>query len=147
MSIEIKKRGNQDYVYDMSRVNGKIQATYLGKVGDPKTDEIVKQFAEDQQKKKKEKDNKKNLLPAPENVEMPEKKKPLFPEDTNEGYGLTWRTRIGVDAPKKHTDHQNAEKFHAPKRDEYRPDEHPVVPVKRKAMFGKKDSQIESIVS
>lgn len=142
MTIQIKKRGQTDYVYDMTKVGGKMQATYLGKVGDPKTDERVKQFAEsDAERRKKEKDKKRTVLTNSDD-DIESGKTPInTPPKENGNVGISWGTRISLDSSPK------AEKFHAPKRNEYRPDEHPITPVKQKAMFGTKDSQIESVVS
>jgi hypothetical protein len=55
MTLQTKKRGNIDYLYDYSKESGKIKSTYLGKVGDPKTDAKVKAWGEEQEKKKAEK--------------------------------------------------------------------------------------------
>ncbi len=59
MSLVTKKRGSTDYLYDQSSDSGRMKATYLGKVGDPKTDSKVAAFAEAEKKRKEEKKSKK----------------------------------------------------------------------------------------
>lgn len=59
MSLVTKKRGSNDYLYDQSSDSGRMKATYLGKVGDPKTDSKVAAFAEAEKKRKEEKKAKK----------------------------------------------------------------------------------------
>ncbi len=59
MSLVTKKRGSTDYLYDQSSDSGRMKATYLGKVGDPKTDAKVAEFGESEKKRKDEKKAKK----------------------------------------------------------------------------------------
>ncbi|NJD53947.1 MAG: hypothetical protein FIB07_13895 [Candidatus Methanoperedens sp.] len=42
MTLVIREIGNSRYVYDYTKVAGKTKATYLGRVGNPQTDEKVK---------------------------------------------------------------------------------------------------------
>jgi hypothetical protein len=59
MSLVTKKRGSTDYLYDQSSDSGRMKATYLGKVGDPKTEARVVEFSETEKKRKGEKKSKK----------------------------------------------------------------------------------------
>ncbi|NJD54562.1 MAG: hypothetical protein FIB07_17090 [Candidatus Methanoperedens sp.] len=143
MSIEIKKRGNQDYVYDMSRVNGKIQATYLGKVGDPKTDDRVKQLADNRKKQEEDRDkkkkSKKNLLSAPENDETQHKTPSNVPPKDNGQLGISWGTRLCLDsAPSK-------KEVPAPQKQFKPPNEHS--PEKHSSMFANKKADVGTVIS
>ncbi|NJD54732.1 MAG: hypothetical protein FIB07_17970 [Candidatus Methanoperedens sp.] len=57
MTIQRKRRGNHQYLYDFSKIDGKLKSTYFGRVGDPEAEAKAKVLIEEQRKKKEEKKN------------------------------------------------------------------------------------------